>query len=100
MANDLSSRTWFIDTAGAGIIYQHHEFIKFIEVVAPTSGASTVGALMASVKDRNGKSIITAQFQTVGPGEIQTYNIENWFEGLIVDSLSASLAVTLRIHVK
>jgi hypothetical protein len=100
MANDISSRTWYIDTASPGVIFQPQLFIKFIEVVAPAAGASTIGALMASIKDRNGKPIITAQFQTVGPGEVQTYNLENWFEGLIVDSLSASLAVTLRVHVK
>jgi len=100
MANDTSSRTWFIDTAGAGVIYQPQVFVKFIEVVSAAAGASTIGAAMASVRDRNSKSIITAQFQTVGPGEVQTYNLENFFEGIIVDVLSAAPAVTLRIHVK
>lgn len=97
MANDISSRSWFIDTAGAGVIYQPQEFIKFIEVVGG-AGASTIGALMADIRDRNNKSIVLAQFQTVGPGEVQTYNLENWFEGLIVATLGAN--VTLRIHVK
>jgi hypothetical protein len=97
VANDLSSRSWFIDTPGAGVIYPYQEFIKFIEVVAG-AGASTIGNPMADIRDRNNKSIVLSQFQTVGPGEIQTYNIENWFEGLIVASLGAG--VTLRVHVK
>jgi len=97
MANDISARPWFIDTAGAGVIYPYQEFIKFIEVVAG-AGASVIGALMADIRDRNNKSIVLAQFQTVGPGEIQTYNLENYFEGLIVASLAAN--TTLRIHVK
>ena len=100
MANDVSSRTWYIDTQGASPVWQPQVFIKFIEVIAATTGASTVGAAMASVTDRNGKPLVTAQFQTVGPGEVQTYNIENWFEGVIVPLLSSSPAVTLRIHVK
>lgn len=100
MANDISSRTWFIDTAGAGVIYQPQEFIKFIEVIATSGGgASVIGNVMAVINDRNGKNIITALFQTVGPGEIQTYNLENWFEGLIVTTLGPP-AVTLRIHIK
>jgi hypothetical protein len=97
MANDISSRTWLIDTAGAGVIYQPQLFIKFIEVVS-SAGASVVGAVMAVVNDRNGKNIINSLFQTVGPGEIQTYNLENWFEGLIVTTLGVN--VSLRIHVK
>jgi len=98
MANDISGRSWYIDTAGAGVIYQSQVFIKFIEVVGGAA-AGVQGALMASVKDRNGKQLVTAQFQTVLVGEIQTYNLENWFEGLIVDTLGAG-PVTLRIHVK
>jgi hypothetical protein len=39
-----------------------------------------------------------ALYQTVLAGEIQTYNLENWFEGLIVAVLGAG--VTLRLHVK
>jgi hypothetical protein len=97
MANDLSARPWYIDTPGAGIIYQPQEYIKFIQVVAG-AGASTIGNPMADIRDRNNKSIVLAQFQTVGPGEIQTYNLENWFEGLIVASLGTG--VTLRVHVK
>lgn len=96
MANDLSSRSWFIDTAGAGVIYQFQEFIKFIEIVGGAAGAQ--GGVMATVNDRNGKNIVQALYQTVLVGEVQTYNIENWFEGLIVPTLGAG--VTLRIHVK
>ncbi len=98
MANDTSSRTWFIDTAGAGVIYQPQVFIKFVEVVGGAV-AGAQGALMSDVQDRNGKSIIRAQFQTTLPGELQTYNLENWFEGLIVATLGAG-PVTLRVHIK
>jgi hypothetical protein len=97
MANDLSSRSWFIDTAGPGVIYQPQEFIKFIEVVGG-GAAGAVGNVMADIRDRNNKSIILALYQTVAIGEIQTYNCENWFEGLIVATLGAG--VTLRVHVK
>ena len=97
MANDISSRSWFIDTAGAGVIYQPQEFIKFIEVVG-AAAAGAVGNDMAIINDRNGKNIIYAKYQTIAIGEIQTYNLENWFEGLIVSVLGAG--VTLRIHVK
>jgi hypothetical protein len=53
---------------------------------------------MATINDRNGKNIVTALYQTVLAGEIQTYNLENWFEGLIVPTLG--VGVTLRVHVK
>lgn len=97
MANDISSRTWYIDTPGAGVIYQPQVFIKFIEVVS-SSGASVIGNAMADIRDRNNKSIVNTFFQTTGPGEVQTFNLENWFEGLIVAALGTN--VTLRIHIK
>ena len=96
MANDISARPWFIDTAGAGVIYQPQEFIKFIEVVGGVAGAQ--GGTMADIRDRNNKSIVLALYQTVLAGEVQTYNLENWFEGLIVATLGTG--VTLRVHVK
>lgn len=96
MANDISARPWFIDTAGVGVIYQPQEFIKFIEVVGADAGA--LGGTMADIRDRNNKSIVLAKYQTTNVGEIQTYNVENWFEGLIVATLGTN--VTLRVHVK
>lgn len=99
MANDLSSRTWFIDTAGPGVIYQPQVFIKFIEVVGGAAAAAAVGDTMADIQDRNGKSIVLALFQTIAKGEIQTYNLENWFEGLKVVTLGNG-PTTLRIHIK
>jgi len=98
MANDLSSRSWFIDTAGPGIIYQPQEFIKFIEVIGGTV-APVIGDVLADIQDRNGKSIVFARAQVAAIREIQTYNIENWFEGLIVATLGPN-GVTLRIHIK
>jgi hypothetical protein len=96
MANDVTARPWFIDTAGAGIIWQPQEYIKFIEVVGAAAG--TIGNVMATINDRNSKNIIQALYQTTNAGEIQTYNVENWFEGLIVPTLGTG--VTLRVHVK
>ena len=98
MANDISSRSWFIDTAGAGVIFQPQVYIKFIEVVGGTV-APVVGDLLADIQDRNNKSIVISRAQVAAIREIQTFNIENWFEGLIVATLGPN-GVTLRIHVK
>jgi hypothetical protein len=96
MANDVSARPWFIDTAGATVIWPYQCYIKFIEVVGATAG--TVGNVMAELTDKVSKSIITAKYQTAALGEIQTYNVENWFNGFIVPTLGTG--VTLRVHVK
>lgn len=97
MANDISSRTWFIDTAGVLVIYPYQVFIKFIEVVVGAGQA--LGTTLADIRDRNNKSIVIALSQTASStGEVQTYNIENNFEGLIVATLSAG--TTLRVHIK
>jgi hypothetical protein len=53
---------------------------------------------MADIQDQNGKSVVRALYQTANAGEIQTYNVENWINGLIVASLGTG--VTLRVHVK
>lgn len=98
MANDISSRSWFIDTAAATPVYQPQVYIKFIEVVGGAV-AGAQGASMVTITDRNGKVIIKPQFQTVLAGEIQTYNLENWFEGLIVSALGAG-PTTLLVHIK
>lgn len=99
MANDISSRSWFIDTAGAGVIFQPQVFIKFIEVVN-TDAAHAPGTLLASITDRNAKELVRSLSQIAAntAGELQTFNVENWFEGLIVPTLSTG--TTLRIHIK
>jgi hypothetical protein len=96
MANDISARPWFIDTAGVGIIFQPQVYIKFLEVVGGAAGS--IGGTEADVRDRNNKSIVMSLYQTANAGEVQTFNIENWFEGLIVATLGTG--VTLRVHVK
>lgn len=99
MANDVSARSWFIDTAGAGTLLgagNNQVYVKFIEVVGGAAG--TIGNVMATVNDKNGKNIIQALYQTTNIGEIQTYNLENWFENIIVPTLGTG--VTLRLHVK
>jgi len=96
MANDVSSRVWYIDTASAVPVWLFQCFVKFIEVVGGTAG--TVGNPMATMTDINGKPIVTSLYQTAAAGEIQTYNLENWFRGFVVSALGAG--VTLRVHVK
>ena len=97
MANDTSSRTWFIDT-NANPVYQPQVFIKFIEVIGPTV-APAVGDLLVDINDRNGKSIVQSRAQVAAIREIQTFNVENWFEGLSIANIGAN-GVTLRIHIK
>lgn len=92
----MTARPWFIDTAGAGNLWPGQVFIKFVEVVGGAAGAQ--GASMATITDRNSKNIIQPQYQTVLAGEVQTYNLENWFNGLVVSTLGTG--VTLRVHVK
>jgi hypothetical protein len=96
MANDIGSRSWYIDTASATPIWKAQVFIKFIEVVGGVAGA--LGGSMATITDVNGKSIVAPLYQTTNAGEIQTYNLENWFRGLTVSALGTG--VTLRVHVK
>jgi hypothetical protein len=96
MANDISARPWFIDTPAATPVYQPQVFIKFIEVIGSTSPGQ--GLSFATVTDRNGKPIIKPLAQTTLLGEVQTYNLENWFEGLIVSALTTG--ATLLVHIK
>jgi hypothetical protein len=96
MSNDISARPWYIDTASASPIIKSQILIKFIEVVGADAG--TIGGTMAEIKDQKGKSIVTAKYQTNQVGEVQTYNVENWFNGVIVSSLGTN--VTLRLHVR
>ena len=96
MANDISARPWFIDTASGTVIYTPQVYIKFIEVVGGTT--AVIGATMADIQDANGKSIVKALNQTANNGELQTFNLENWFRGLKVPTLETG--VTLRVHVR
>jgi len=99
MANDLSARPWYIDTAAAGVvIFPYQVFIKFIEIVGGTV-APAVGDTLMDIQDRNGKSIVFARAQVAAIREIQTYNVENWYEGLIINAIGPN-SVTARIHVK
>jgi hypothetical protein len=96
MANDLTARPWFIDTASATPIWKNQTLVKFVEVVG--ANAATIGDTMAEIQDQNSKSIVTAKYQTANVGEIQTYNLENWFNGIKVPTLGTG--VTLRLHVR
>jgi len=97
MANDISARNWFLDT-NANPVYQPQVFIKFIEVVGG-SVAPAVGDILADINDRNGKSIVQSRAQVAAIREIQTYNLENWFEGLALANIGPN-GVTVRVHVK
>lgn len=98
MANDVSSRSWFVDTAGPLPIFQPQAFIKFIEVIGG-SVAPAVGDVLIDIQDRNGKSIVLARAQVAAIREIQTYNIENNFEGVIINAIGPN-GVSARIHIK
>lgn len=94
MANDLTARPWKIDTAGAGVLWQPQVFIKFIEWIDLAAGAINADSFV--ITDRNSKTIIQSTNQAVK--DVQTLNIENWFEGLIVPTLTAG--GILYIHIK
>jgi hypothetical protein len=96
MANDLSARPWFVDTASATPIWNSQVLVKFIEVVG--GPAAVIGGTMAVVNDQKGKNLISALYQTANAGEVQTYNLENWFNGITVPTLGTG--VTLRVHVR
>jgi hypothetical protein len=96
MANNLATHSWFIDTASATPIWKDQVRVKMVEVVGADAG--TIGNTMAEITDQNGHSILTAKYQTNAVGEIQTYNPENWFNGIIV--LTLGTGVTLRLHVR
>jgi len=102
VANDVSARPWFIDTPGPGTLLgagNNGVFVKFVEVVTGPN-APTQGNQAAIVTDKNGKQLVSAFYQTAVKGEIQTYNLENWFENIIVPTLDTVTGTTLRIHVK
>lgn len=96
MADDLTSRPWFIDVNSTGVKSKFQTFVKFIEVVGADAGV--IGNTMADIQDQNGKSIVLAKYQTTGLGEEQTRNLENWFNGIKINALGTN--VTLRIHIK
>jgi hypothetical protein len=91
MANDLSARPWFLDTASATPVYKSQVFIKFVEW---WDGGGAAGDLM-EITDQNGKSIVKTQAQVAG--DVQTFNCENWFNGLVLKTLASG---NLRVHVK
>ena len=99
MANDISARPWRVDTAGAGTLLgsgNNQVYVKFIQVVGGTAGM--IGNSMATITDKNSKTIISPLYQTANAGEVQTYNLENWFENIIVSALGTG--VVLFVHVK
>jgi hypothetical protein len=82
MANDLSSRVWYLDTAGVGVIYQPQVWIKFIEWYNPAN------ADQFQLTDRNGKPIVEGIAEAAG--DTQTFNLENIYEGLILKILTTT----------
>lgn len=89
MANDVSARPWFVDTVGTLWPYSQ-VYVKFIEWVKPQNIGDEF-----ELTDINGKSIVRSSAQVAN--DIQTFNLENWFNGVVLSALDSG---TLRIHVK
>jgi len=90
VANDISARPWKLDTPGAGVIFQPQVYIKFVYWFNPALAGD-----LATLNDRNGKPILTLRAEAANGS--QTFNLENWFEGLIMPTLASG---TMYVHVK
>lgn len=90
MANDISARPWKIDTPGAGVIFQAQVYIKYVYWFNPIAPAD-----LATITDRNAKNVLPMRAEVAN--QSQTFNIENWFEGLIVPTLASGV---LYIHIR
>lgn len=82
MANDITGNPIIVDTAGAGNIWPKPGNIRVHHFELFPSAANDA----VTVKDRNGKIIWQAKSVSGDPIITQT---PGWFEGLIVDALSA-----------
>lgn len=82
MANDLTTRVWYIDTASNTPIWLSQVLIKFVEWFNPANSDGF------QLQDMNGHPIISGT--AIVAGDTQTFNIENWYRGLIVKALSTT----------
>ena len=89
MANDITGRVWELDTPnGVTPVWRGMVKIKYVEWVTPATTTDTF-----ELTDSNGKSIIKSQAQA--NLDVQTFNLENWYNGVFLTTLTSG---TLRVH--
>jgi len=82
VANDLKGRPWIIDTAAATVLWKGWIKAENIEYSGYTDETQ-----VAIVTDMNGREIV--QFNGTVPLEPQFSTKIDWFQGLIVPTLTA-----------
>lgn len=87
----IGSRVWVLTAADIGVIvWKDWENIKFIEWYnVPAQGNTFI------LQDRNSAVIVEGVAE--GGGTSQTFNLENWYQGLRLAQLDGG---TLLVHVK
>lgn len=85
MANVLQSNaTWLIDTPGAGVISSQKVKVNYIYWNGPAASATFV------IQNQWGKTQLTATFTA---GQQPSWNVNDWYDGLIVPTLSSGTLV-------
>lgn len=92
MANVFGPRTWILDTASTtAVLWNSPVRIKLVEYYKPTNIGDTF-----TLQDMNKNEIL------VGTAEValqsQLFNLDNWYNGIILAALSAGGLV--KIHIK
>lgn len=82
MANDLTGRVWYLDTASATPLWLPQVWIKFVEWYNP--GATDFFEL----QEANSKPIIRGN--AIAAGDSQTFNLENIYRGLLLKTLTTT----------
>jgi hypothetical protein len=82
MANDLTTRVWYLDTASGTPLWLSQVWIKFVEWYNPAN-ADTF-----ELQNQNGKPILRGISEAAG--DTQTFNVENQYEGLLLKALSTT----------
>jgi hypothetical protein len=90
MANDISARPWKLDTPGASVIWPAQANVKFVEWYNPAALNDTF-----VLTDQNGKIIVEGI--AAAAGDTQTFNVENWFNGIKLPTLASGV---LLVHVR
>lgn len=82
MANDITTRVWKLDTAGATKIWEGRVYIKLVKWFNPTA----IGDLM-TLTDQNDVEILAARAEVANGSQV--FNLENWYNGLKLSVLTA-----------